>query len=332
MLPIIGLIRSPITHLSPKQITVGSLITFQKIPITNSFHRNISTVLQHNNNINRRGYQLPQKNGVLFHLIAKNPNLCNGPSFNIHPRGQVRNAAFWKVGTNVRLFRQMLKDSGNSQLKFRLLVFIGLFIILNFLFNVLMAILTNLYLDQLQPTSGNFGLWVNSQFKTGVVDEEVKANISSANEKYDECLRYIAKDNGLIDDPNNPQRDYLLGVKELDHWFYEKNDVNYISCYIDLLLRYALTLNGNNASKALSIINNVNALVQYYEELAHQQIGTYTLKNKGLRTVADILKEIDADFSDIEEILKASIYLLEVNEFKNKPAHDSDYAQRNQNI
>lgn len=255
--------------------------------------------------------------------------------------GQKRGAAFWKVGTNLRIFKQMLQESGDNEWKYRLLLFLGLFIVINFLFNVMMAVLTNIYLERLQPSSRRFGFLVNSEYKHGVVDEMITIDDQAANKKYLRCLRMLARKNGLKnketeEDTDKDTQDSLdshykydideiiMGPKQLDDWYYEKKDLNYISMYCDLGLRYALTLPSTQSELVYKTINIILNLCDHYSKLAHQDIGSYPLMNKALRTKADILKYNKADFSDVESCIIKSIKLVEKNEFGDEYTADSD--------
>lgn len=241
-----------------------------------------------------------------------------------------RGAAFWKVGTNFQIFKQMLKDSGSSEWKFRLLLFLGIFIVLNFLFNIMMAVLTNVYLDTLQPTSRKFGMLVNSEYKHGLVEESINYDDQLANKRYLKCLRMLARDNGLVneytdkkqgqkfDESSDPVYDIsqiVLTSKELDKWYYEKRDVDYIAAYVDLLLRFALTLPSQQTNTVYTAITKALGLSNSYSKLAHQQLGTYSLVNKALRTKADILNYRKEPFSTIESCFLGAIRIVEDNQF-----------------
>ncbi|QPG77309.1 hypothetical protein FOA43_004717 [Brettanomyces nanus] len=249
-----------------------------------------------------------------------------------------RSAAFWRIGTNLQVFKRMLKESGDSEWKYRLLLFLGLFIVLNFLFNIMMAVLTNIYLQRLQPSTVRFGLLVNSEYKQGIVEEMIKMNDMKANEKYLNCLRMLARDNGMDNEDVNVKPDdgesnnsglhdicnIIMGEEQLDKWYYEKRDPNYISKYCDLILRYAMTLSDDKSQVAYESIDKCFQIVNRYEKLSHKSMGSYSLKNKALRTKADIMKSRGENFKVVESCMLDSIRLVEENEFKNDYPPDRD--------
>lgn len=274
---------------------------------------------------------LPNRSRVRLNVLQPSTRL-SGKKFRQPWQMQVRGAAFWKVGTNLRIFKQMLKESGDNEWKFRLLLFLFLFIIINFLFNIMMAILTNIYLERLQTTSRRFGFMINSEYKHGIVEEMITIDDKKANEKYLRCLRMLARKNGLEnydteEDPKNRQRDeedknykynidnILMGTKQLDKWYFAKNDLNYISMYCDLVLRYALTLPSQQSELVEHTVDSCMEIINHYEKIAHEEVGTYTLKNKALRTKADILKYRGESFDKVQTCILDALKLLENHEF-----------------
>lgn len=247
-------------------------------------------------------------------------------------KGQVRGAAFWRIGTNLRIFKQMLQDSGDNEWKYRLLLFLFLFIIINFLFNIMMAILTNIYLERLQATSSKFGFMINSVYKHGVVEEMITINDQKANENYLRCLRMLAQKNGLKnydteEDPKNKQKseedanykynidNIIMSTDQLDKWCFERNDLDYISMYCDLALRYALTLPSKQSRLVEHTVDICFGIINHYEKVAHEEVGSYKLKNKALRTKADIMEYNNVNFDEIRTCLFNALELLEKHEF-----------------
>jgi hypothetical protein len=240
-----------------------------------------------------------------------------------------RNAEFWKVGTNIKIFRNMLKENGSSQWKYRVVLFLVAFTILNFLFNVMLTVLTNLYLETLQPSCWQFGFSVNTEFKTGLVNEYIKLEEGTANINYFECIKSLAKDNGIIYDKNDTFDDIkkiLLTIDELEGWFKGKKNLNYVSVYCDLLFRYALTCEESNYLEVNTVINRAFDIVQHFEEESGSEISTYSLKNKALRIQADLLKANDAPLSVVEAKYYDSIRLVVEKEYKRQHLENSDIA------
>ncbi|VEU23592.1 DEKNAAC104686 [Brettanomyces naardenensis] len=201
-----------------------------------------------------------------------------------------------------------------------------------------MAILTNVYLGRLQPSPHRFGMLVNSEYKHGVVEEMIKMNDREANKRYLRCLFMLARANGLAKDDeegditdtddasieNYNVADILLGDDQLDKWYYDKKDLNYISGYCDLILRYALTLPNRQSDKVEESISRCFEIIERYEKLGHKPVGSYALKNKALRTEADIMKYKGEDFAKIEECFLRSIRLVEDNEFQGEYPSDRE--------
>lgn len=240
-----------------------------------------------------------------------------------------QNAEFWKVGTNIKIFRNMLKESGSSQWKYRLVLFLVIFTILNFLFNVMLTILTNIYLDRLQPSCWQFGFSINTEFKTGLVNEYIKLDENAANTNYLNAIKALAKDNGILygaEQENSNISEILLDTTELDVWFKEKKNLKYISVYCDLLLRYALTCDETNHKEVDFVIQRAFDLINHYESLSHQSISTYSLKNKALRIQADLLKYSGHPFAEVEKKYYDSIRLVIENEYSHEHLDSEDIA------
>lgn len=229
-----------------------------------------------------------------------------------------KRAPFWQVGTNLRVFKNMLKENGNSQWRYRLVMCVVAFTVLNFIFNLMLTILTDWYLDTIQPSTWKFGFGTNSEFKTGVVNEVVKFEEDKANQNYYTCIKAIAKENKLIDDPDSVLsiHEVVLSPEQLDKWFYEKKDLKYISVYCDLLFRYALTLEESKYEDVMFVVSKAFELVNHYESLSHDHISSYNLKNKALRIQAEMMKFNNEPFTEIETKLYQSIELVIENEFK----------------
>lgn len=225
-------------------------------------------------------------------------------------------APFWQVGTNIRAFRGMLKENGNSQWRYRVVLCVVAFTVLNFAFNVMLTLLTDWYLQTLQPSTWKFGFGTNAEFKTGIVNEVVKFEEDKANGNYETCIKALAKDNGVVDDVETASvADCLLGTAQLDKWFYQKRDLKYVSVYCDLLFRYALTLDESRYADVMAVLSRAFELVDHYEGLSHETVGSYTLKNKALRIQAELMKFNGASFNDIEAKLLNSIRLVTDNEY-----------------
>ncbi|KAG0689061.1 hypothetical protein C6P40_000163 [Pichia californica] len=240
-----------------------------------------------------------------------------------------KNAEFWKVGTNIKIFKGMLKESGSSQWKYRVVLFLVLFTIMNFLFNVMLTILTNIYLDRLQPSCWQFGFSVNTEIKHGLVNEYIKLQENLANENYFKALKDLAKDNGIlynIDDKIDDITKIILNINELDIWFNKKNNLNYISIYCDLLLRYALTCDEYKHKEVEIVINKAFDLINHYELITGKNISTYSLKNKALRIQAEILQYTGHPFKEIEKKYYDSIRLVIENEYINSHINSNDIA------
>lgn len=240
-----------------------------------------------------------------------------------------KHAEFWKVGTNIKIFRNMLKESGSSQWKYRVVLFLVIFTILNFFFNVMLAILTNIYLDGLQPSCWQFGFSTNTEFKTGLVNEYIKLDENAANTDYYNTLKALARDNGILysmDDDNVEISKVLLDTSELDTWFNDKKNLKYISVYCDLLLRYALTRDERNHEEVQFVIQRAFDLINHYESVSHQTVSTYALKNKALRIQADLLKFSGHCFAEVEQKYYDSIRLVIENEYSHKHLESKDIA------
>lgn len=237
-----------------------------------------------------------------------------------------KNAEFWKVGTNIRIFRGMLKESGNSQWKYRLVLFLVIFTVLNFLFNVMLTILTNLYLETYQNSCWQFGFSTNTEFKTGLVNEYIKLDDATANTNYLNTLKALAKANGLVVHDDTHISNILLDIDELDIWFNEKKNLKYISVYCDLLLRYALTADESNYKDVEFVVNRAFDLINYYEMMSKSEIATYNLKNKALRIQADLLKSIGEPFEIVEKKYYDSIRLVIEHEYSNENLDSKDIA------
>lgn len=238
-------------------------------------------------------------------------------------------APFWKVGENIKVFRSMLKENGNSQWRYRLVLCVVAFTVLNFAFNAMLTVLTDRYLEHIQPSSWSFGFATNSEFKTGVVNETVKIQEDKANENYYKCIKLLAKQNGILEDVDNEVQNVnhlILTEKQLDKWFFEKKDVNYVSVYCDLLLRYALTLDESNYMETMMVINSAFNLIDHYEKLTEEKLASYILKNKALRTQADLMKFNNAPLEEVESKIYQSIQLIIDNEYKNSHPDLGDIA------
>lgn len=239
------------------------------------------------------------------------------------------NAEFWKVGTNIRIFRGMLKESGSSQWKYRLVLFLVIFTILNFLFNIMLTVLTNMYLEKLQATCWQFGFSVNTEFKTGLVNEYIKLDETAANLNYFNTIKSLAKDNGILysmDEPVDNIGKILLDKEELDVWYKEKKNLEFVSVYCDLLLRYALTCEESHYEEVDFVINRAFSLINHYESLSKRHVSTYSLKNKALRIQADLLYASDKPFAEIEEKYYDSIRLVIENEYVKDHPESTDIA------
>ncbi|ODV85751.1 hypothetical protein CANARDRAFT_180607, partial [[Candida] arabinofermentans NRRL YB-2248] len=230
-----------------------------------------------------------------------------------------RNAAFWRVGTNLTLLKRLLRDSGSSQLKYRLVLFIGICVVLNFLFNLMMFILTNQYLENIQPISSHFGFWTNTEFKGGVVNEVVKNNYKSANKNYWNCIESIAKELQLDYQDVDDVEDIILSDYELENAYLENQDKQFISSYCDLLIRYASTLVDQDGDTVVFVLNRALQIAKTFEKETNSRIGSYLLKNKALRALADLNKLKSGKFEDTEKALLEAIYLVEEAEFKTPP-------------
>lgn len=239
-----------------------------------------------------------------------------------------KKAPFWQVGTNIRVFRNMLKENGNSQWRYRLVVCVVAFTVLNFIFNLMLTILTDWYLQTIQPSTWKFGFGTNSEFKTGIVNEVVKFQEEKANENYYTCIKSLAKENKLISDPDSvlDVQEVILSKDQLDKWFYEKKNLEYISIYCDLLFRYALTLDESKYEDVIFVITKAFDLVNHYEDLSHEHISSYTLKNKALRIQAEMMKFNNVPFTEIEGKLYESVKLVIENEYKTPHPESDDIA------
>ena len=299
--------------LSPSRVRPLSKVLLLPYRIPNfSTNTTLYSKLKFNSDLNSN---LVSHSSILSKIHARN--------FHTSP---IRNAEFWKVGTNIKIFRTMLKESGSSQWKYRVVLFLVIFTILNFVFNVMLTILTNIYLETLQPSCWKFGFTVNTDFKTGLVDEYIKLEESNANKNYFKCLKLLAKDNGIlyntdIDDENINISDILLRTDELDSWFFKMKNENYVSVYCDLLLRYALTCEESNYINVQKIINHTFDLINHYEKFTDKEISTYSLKSKALRIQADLFKANDENFELVEKKYLESIKLIIDHEYKNE--HDN---------
>ncbi|OUM55018.1 hypothetical protein BVG19_g4493 [[Candida] boidinii] len=215
----------------------------------------------------------------------------------LRPKIFSRNAAFWKVGTNVKIFSRMLRDTGNSKLRVRILMFLAFFLVVQLIFNVMLVILTNLYLNSFEKIPSNFGFWTSTEYRQGLVNELIKKDDNAANKSYLTTLEYIASQNNIKNDQDDGVTDLnklgfnILTVKELNVYA-ARNQVDYISSYCDLLIRYALTLpTRDNANERIQLILNKSfELITHYEDVLRTEISNYKLKNKALRTFADIYR------------------------------------------
>jgi hypothetical protein len=250
-------------------------------------------------------------------------------SRNFHSSNKI-NAEFWKVGTNIRIFKNMLKETGSSQWKYRLILFLVIFTILNFLFNVMLTILTNLYLEKLQNSCWQFGFSVNTEFKTGLVNEYIKFDEKTANLNYLNTIKSLAKDNGIIYNIDDEKIDnidkILLNENELNIWYNDKKNLNYISVYCDLLLRYALTSDESNYKEVDFVIKRAFDLINYYQSLSKKEISTYNLKNKALRIQADLLNSSGQPFEIVEKKYYDSIHLVIEHEYSKQHLNSNDIA------
>lgn len=222
----------------------------------------------------------------------------------------------------------MLKESGSSQWKYRLVLFLCLFTILNFLFNVMLTILTNIYLDRIQPSCWDYGFNINGDFKSGLVNEYIKLEETSANIDYYKCIKALAKDNGILLDLDKEITnidDILLNIDELNKW-YIQNNFKYISVYCDLLFRYALTSEESNYQEVNAVIQRAFDLIEYYEKKSSKEISTYSLKNKALRVQADLMKFNNSPFEEIEKKYYESIRLVISHEYKAEHLDSKDIA------
>ncbi|TID31228.1 hypothetical protein CANINC_000171 [Pichia inconspicua] len=237
-------------------------------------------------------------------------------------------AEFWKVGQNIKIFRGMLKESGSSQWKYRLVLFLVLFTILNFLFNVMLTILTNIYLERIQPSCSSFGFNANTEFKTGLVDEHIKYDESAANIHYLNTLKRLAKDHDIIssiDDKIENIDQLLLNIKDLEKYYSKKNN-EYISVYCDLLLRYALTSEETNHKEVAHVIQHAFDIINYYEKLSNSSLSSYSLKNKALRIQADMLLSQGRPFQEVEKKYYDAIRLVTEHEYRHKHDNTDDIA------
>lgn len=257
--------------------------------------------------------------------ITRNNN-CSKPSItsillrrSFHTTS-ARHAEFWKVGENIKIFRGMLKESGSSQWKYRLVLFLVLFTVLNFLFNVMLTILTNIYLERIQPSCSDFGFNVNTDFKTGLVDEHIKFDELAANNNYFTTIKKIAKNNDIIssiDDKIENIDQILLNIGDLNKYYTQKN-LQYISIYCDLLLRYALTSDESNYKEVAHVIQHTFDIINHYEKLTNSSLSSYNLKNKALRIQADMLQSQGKPFKEVEAKYYDAIRLVINHEYKNK--------------
>lgn len=285
-------------------------------------HSKFISTLNYNININKYNKTYNQ---IRHSLLLNQIHVNKIRSFHSSTK---KNAEFWKVGTNIKIFRNMLKESGSSQWKYRLVLFLVIFTILNFLFNVMLTILTNIYLDNLQPSCWQFGFNVNTEFKTGLVNEYIKLEENNANKNYLNAIKMLAKDNGLlfnIDDKVDDITKILLNKDELNIWFNKKN-LNYISVYCDLLLRYALTCDEYQHKEVKIIIDKTFDLINYYESISGKNISTYSLKNKALRIQADLLNYSGHPFIEVEKKYYDSIRLVIENEYTHNNLNSNDIA------
>ncbi|OWB54872.1 hypothetical protein B5S28_g732 [[Candida] boidinii] len=259
-----------------------------------------SSILSTNTLIFRRNYILAPKSitreGKDFKPITNKVKFSRTNEL-LRPKIFSRNAAFWKVGTNVKIFSRMLRDTGNSKLRVRILMFLAFFLVVQFIFNVMLVVLTNLYLNSFEKIPSNFGFWTSTEYRQGLVNELIKKDDNAANKNYLTTLEYIASQNNIKNDQDDGVTDLnklgfnILTFKELNAYA-ARNQVDYISSYCDLLIRYALTLpTRDNANERIqSILNKSFELITHYEDVLKTEISNYKLKNKALRTFADIYR------------------------------------------
>ncbi|KAG7700711.1 hypothetical protein KL951_000826 [Ogataea haglerorum] len=219
----------------------------------------------------------------------------------------------WNVGANIRHFRQAMKNSGSPSFAVRLLYLGGIAAGLNLAFNSMLFVLTNLYMNELETISWDFGFKANTEFKNGLANEMIINDPKKANQHYTNALKLVSKTNGLGEGE-------LLGYKQLDKYLQQK-DISYITSYSDLLLRYALTLGSKSQDRAVECIQYALKIQDRYGEKAQTEVGAYSLRNLGLRYLADVEKEnkrVDAAVN----LLKEAIQVMQKHEFSYLPEPD----------
>ncbi|KAG7882215.1 hypothetical protein KL935_001372 [Ogataea polymorpha] len=228
----------------------------------------------------------------------------------IRPR---RPMSYWNVGANINHFRQAMRSSDSPSLGVRLLYLGGIVAGLNLAFNSMLFVLTNLYMNELETISWGFGFRANSEFKNGLANEMIINDPKKANQHYSNALKLISKANGL-------EEDELLGYQQLDRHLQQK-DISYISSYSDLVLRYALTLGSKSRDRAVECITYALKLQDRYGEQAQTEVGAYSLRNLGLRYLADVEKE-DKRADKAINLLIEAIRVMQSHEFSHSLGPD----------
>ncbi|AOA63576.1 GQ67_03810T0 [Komagataella phaffii] len=249
-------------------------------------------------------------------LALSNQNIIRNVS--LQPKIQTRGAAAWKVITNIKELNKMLKKRKGGTFRRRLLLVFCIYMIANFLFNVMFFFLSIGYLKTLQDIPSNFSIWVKFNIREGLIKEEINKNERAANKEYLKALKNVANDNKVDSFDEDSPYFTILPFSKLDQYA-EKKDYHYISGYVDLLFRYALTKIDDDVETSY-YLNQALLIVERYST-PQNQIGDYNLKNNVYRTLAQILQNSD-DFNasskefytQVEGLLKSSLELIGTNE------------------
>ncbi|KAG7830833.1 hypothetical protein KL920_001424 [Ogataea angusta] len=224
-----------------------------------------------------------------------------------------RPISYWNVGANIKHFRHAMKNSDSPSLAVRLLYLGGIAAGLNLAFNSMLFVLTNMYMNELETISWDFGFRANSEFKNGLANEMIVNDPKKANQHYTNALKLVSKANGLGEDE-------LLGYKQLDRHSQQK-DISYISSYSDLVLRYALTLGSKSRDRAVDCIRYALEIQNVYGRKAQREVGAYSLRNLGLRYLADVEKE-NQRMDTAVNLLNEAIQVMQKHEFSHSPEPD----------
>ncbi|ODV97902.1 hypothetical protein PACTADRAFT_185778 [Pachysolen tannophilus NRRL Y-2460] len=193
-----------------------------------------------------------------------------------------------------------MKNRKGGTFRRRLLIVFLVYIVANFLFNVLFFFLSVRYLQSIQDIPSSFNIWSRFNIREGLIKEEVNKDMKAANKEYLKALKNLSDQEQIAKYDEKSNDFIILPMKTLK----SKNDLRFVGGYCDLLLRYALT-HGNDQETEFIINQTLDIIKEFEGNPKVHDIGSYNLKNNALRTLASIMEsQVDSGkfFKDEKKI------------------------------